>query len=626
MAGWPGGGVLAGLIRILAANGPDMAYAASITLAAAGLSLLSRGRFWSRLLYALFVVLVLVSVIGAWLNIPAVRMIGKPFTYSWLVYADFFRSHDAQAAFAANCRPAVLAVVAAQIVAMLGLAALFRHGLKRLAQSRRSRAWVVAAVLVLFGAYLPWAFTCAKRCNLSDGQTSNPVVVFFASIEESRRLPQLFTIQPTVEPDDVRIAAERVGGRLPEVPSCLSGKPGAIRNVVLFVLESVAAEYTGPYGAGYGVTPHLDACRSQVLRFANAYAHRPSTPSSLVSLLCSIYPPPNKESITTDHGAARLESLSRVLKRRGFVTGFFGSGDWKYARMDEFLTKHSFDVIEDFRDRPGARLVDTSEDDSVVRTDDVHTVESMGRWIGRAGQQPFFAMAWTDMTHYPYSIHGMEQPVVSREDVPGQMLNRYLNALRRSDEAFGRLLQLLREKGVSDSTLVIVVGDHGEAFARHGTYGHASGIYEENVHIPLLFVHPALFNGASNGEVCGLVDIAPTILHLLGEPEPGYWQGRSLFELQRTDRVYFQCPYSESLFGCREGSRTFLLNGSTGTQELYDVMADPHQSHNLIGDHPDLIPVMHNRLAAWVQYQTRLMATLAGGSAKDSRAIQPRAQ
>ena len=624
MANGSGGGLLAELVRVLTATAPDLAYAASITLVMAGFSLLSGGRFWSRLLYALFIVLVLVSVIGAWMNIPAVRMIGKPFTYSWLVYADFFRSHDAQAALAANCRPMALVLVAAQIAAMLGLAVLFRRGLNRLARYPRARVWVGAAIVVLFGAYFPWAFACAKQCNLPDGQTSNPVVVFFASIAESHRLPPIFTIQPAFQPDDVRIAAERTGSQLPAVPTCLSGQPGRIRNVVLFVLESVAAEYTDPYGASYGATPHLAACRSHALRFENAYAHRPSTPSSLVSLLCSIYPPANRESITTDYRAVSLESLSGRLKRRGFATGFFGSGDWKYARMNEFLSKRSFDLVEDCHDRRGHLLVDTSEDDPVARTDDVHTVESMERWIRRVGQQPFFAMVWTDMTHYPYCIHGKEQPMVSRANVPGQMLNRYLNALRRSDEALGRLIQALQEQGLSDSTLVIVVGDHGEAFARHGTYGHASGLYEENVHVPLVFIHPALFRGDSNGTVCGMVDIAPTVLHLLGEPEPAYWQGKSLFDSERAGRVYFQCPYSEYLFGYREGSRTFLYNGSTGTQEIYDVAADPHQSRNLMGDHPDLGPVMLNRLAAWVQYQVRLMATLAGGSAAESQAAQPR--
>lgn len=623
VAGGPAGGSSDWLRRVLAAPAPDLAYAAAITLVMAGLSQLSRRRFGSRLVYVLFVALVMLSVVGAWVNIPAVRLIGKPFTYSWLEYADFFRSHDAQAAFAANCKPTALVLVAGQVAAMVVMAALFRRGLNRLVRSRGGRAWAVAAVAGLGAAYLPWAFACAERCHLPEGQTANPVVVFFGSIAESHRLPKIFTIQPAFPPDDVRIAAERTGSRLPAVPSCLSGQPGKIRNVVLFVLESVAAEYTGPYGARYGVTPHLDACRSHALRFENAYAHRPSTPNSLVSMLCSIYPPANRESITTDYGAVPLESLSGRLKRRGFTTGFFGSGDWKYARMGEFLGRQSFDLVESCHDRPGHLLTDTSEDDPVVRTDDVHTVESVDRWIRRVGREPFFAMVWTDMTHYPYCLHGKEQPMAGGTDISGQMLNRYLNALRRSDEALGRLLDGLREQGLSDSTLVIVVGDHGEAFARHGTYGHASGLYEENVHVPLLLIHPALFHGDSDGTVCGLVDIAPTVLHLLGEPEPADWQGRSLFDSQRADRVYFQCPYSEYLFGYREGPRTFLYNGSTGTQEIYDVTADPHQLRNLMGDHPDLGPVMLHRLAAWVQYQRRLMAALAGGAAKPDRQVRP---
>ncbi|TGR89203.1 hypothetical protein EN834_36835, partial [bacterium M00.F.Ca.ET.191.01.1.1] len=72
-------------------------------------------------------------------------------------------------------------------------------------------------------------------------------------------------------------------------------------------------------------------------------------------------------------------------------------------------------------------------------------------------------------------------------------------------------------------------GDHGEAFGEHDDYVHASAIYEENVHIPLIMINKHLFHDQVVQSVGGIVDIAPTILDILGLPLPKQWQGRSLF-------------------------------------------------------------------------------------------------
>ncbi len=610
-----GHGALAYITRILVGGSSDVAYATTITAFAAGLALLLRRRWQGRVLCAAFLLIGVISALAAWINVKAVQMIGRPFTYPWLVYADFFRSRDGQAALAASCTPDVLAWFGAQVAALLVLAFALGWGLKRLARHRLSRVLGGIAVVVLGCVYFPWSWNHPARRHLVAGKTANPVVEFTFSFVKSYQMPALFTMKTPFAPDDVRVAGERGGAGQITASRDFPAARGKIRNVVVFVLESLAARYTDAHDAAYGVTPRLAACRSRAMRFENAYAHRPSTPNSLVSLLCSLYPPPDLQSITTDYNAAPLEALSDVLKRRGYRTGWFNSGDLKYGRGGEFLARHSFDVLQDFRDRPGELLLTDSEQHppAATGTDDVCTVEYAHRWMSRGGAQPFFAVIWTDMTHYPYHLHGEELPIVDRADVPGQMLNRYLNALRRTDEAFGRCLRLLREAGLEDSTLVMAVGDHGEAFGRHGTYGHASGIYEENVHVPLMLIHPALFHGESNPAVCGLVDLAPTVLHLLDVPVPGSWQGRSLYDSKRPERVYFQCPYSECLLGYREGSRTLLYNGSTGTHELYDLATDPLQTKNLIHNHPDLAHVMEQRIAAWVQYQMRLMTNIRRG-------------
>jgi arylsulfatase A-like enzyme len=184
-------------------------------------------------------------------------------------------------------------------------------------------------------------------------------------------------------------------------------------------------------------------------------------------------------------------------------------------------------------------------------------------------------------------------------------MNRYLSALRETDRALGQLLAALARQQVLDSTLVVVVGDHGEAFGQHGHYVHGVDLYEEEVHVPLMLINRRLFHGETDSTLGGLLDVAPTILDLLGRAPPASWQGRSLFDGDRTGRVYLFTSRSKVLFGYREGSRKLIYDAGANTTELYDLEADPGESVNVAGRSPGVALLGQQRLAAWVQFQRR---------------------
>jgi arylsulfatase A-like enzyme len=311
-----------------------------------------------------------------------------------------------------------------------------------------------------------------------------------------------------VAPDDVRIAAERshvtadAGSRRAAVSSTASSSP--LRNVLIVVLESVPAEYVEPYGGAYPVTPTLSRYREHAALFRTIYAHAPSSNKSLISLLGGMYPWVSYQSLTQERPDADLATLSSVLHKRGYRTAFFHSSDLQYQRADAFLRHRHFETVEDYRGRPCDQPLFVTErrDWSYLDgTDDVCTADSVTNWIGASREKPFFGVMWTMMTHYPYFSNTAEAYV---DDA---FFNRYLNALRRGDEALGYLLRFLEEHDLAASTLVVVVGDHGEAFGRHDQYGHASYIYEENVHVPLLFINPERFNGEAYDQIGGLEPI-----------------------------------------------------------------------------------------------------------------------
>jgi arylsulfatase A-like enzyme len=171
----------------------------------------------------------------------------------------------------------------------------------------------------------------------------------------------------------------------------------------------------------------------------------------------------------------------------------------------------------------------------------------------------------------------------------------------------GKLLHALEERHLDKTTLVVIVGDHGEAFGQHGQWTHAQTLYEESVHVPLILINPDLFHGERSPVVGGLIDLAPTVLEILGFEPPDRWQGRSLWSARRSSRVYFFAPWSDQLFGFREKDLKVIYNASTNRFEAYDLARDPRETINRALQMRGAIPVWQERLAAWVQYQSKMM-------------------
>jgi lipoteichoic acid synthase len=207
---------------------------------------------------------------------------------------------------------------------------------------------------------------------------------------------------------------------------------------------------------------------------------------------------------------------------------------------------------------------------------------------------------WTYQTHYPYYASGQQKNYTPNDST----LNRYLNAVNHSDLVLGKIMEELKRTGLFESTLVVVIGDHGEAFGEHDQITHASKIYEENLHIPFILINPA-FKGERKTEIGGMVDVAPTIMNVLGFGSPKQWQGESLFVLHPNKRTYFFCPWSDYLFGYREGNKKYIYNATKDKTEIYDLEKDPNEKNNIAAS--ENILLTHQKLAAWVQYQDKFM-------------------
>ena len=585
----------------------DVAYVAGLAAVflAALLPVRRRARA-GRVVYITFLAAGLLSLLAAMANTQVVATLGRTFNYRWLYYSDFLQSVDArQAMLAALSWKIVLAMVCLCAAFILLSVAAGKRVERAVAQIPPARARAIAiALTAIVSAYL-----LAGRWYLVSRQWPheklvNPVYAFARSVLEAAHAPALFTMRTEVDDSDFAPRASTPSTRLIAIAK---GKPPL--DVILFVLESTPAEYLRAYGSTYKVTPHLDRWAQRGAVFENAYAHAPATNKSLCSILCSLYPWISFKTVSQEKPDIALPSIVTQLAPRGYASAFFFSGDLSYQSAGEFVRARGFDYVEDYRQRKSTRQVFTHDRWPFLNgSDDRSTVDSLLAWLDRqrGAGRPGFAMLWTMMTHYPYFTAGDVKPFAPSNE---NLFNTYLNALHYGDAAFGAMMDHLEEQHRLDDTLVIVVGDHGEAFGRHEQLSHGNKIYEENCHVPLLLIHPTLA-GQRHKTVGGLVDIAPTITDMLGLPSAETWQGRSLFAADRPDRTYFFAPWSDHLFGYREHDTKFIYNATTDRYELYDLAADPTEQTNLIPRRAGEISQRTRRLAAWVQYQNRMFDRL----------------
>ncbi|MCA9671996.1 MAG: sulfatase-like hydrolase/transferase [Myxococcales bacterium] len=350
------------------------------------------------------------------------------------------------------------------------------------------------------------------------------------------------------------------------------------RDVLWIVLESTGARYLAPYGARHDPTPNLTRLvRRSGLLFESAYATYPESIKGLWSVLCARAPTPNTSA--AEYAASKLscKALPAVLRARGYRTALFHSGRFVYLGMRHIVDARGFDVLRDAGDIKSAHA-------SSFGVDERSTVKALLGWLdGLPRGARFFAMYMPIAGHHPYSIPGGgPSPFGSATDT-----QRYLSDLFRGDLALGELLSGLAARGRLARTLVVVHGDHGQAFFQHeGNFAHTLFIYEENVRVPLYFIVPGALTGLTRApQLASLTDVAPTTLALLGLAAPTDWRGRSLLGAD-SRAVRFYTDHGVLQLGLRHGRYKYILEPRSGRQRLFDLDNDPAEKKDVATQRP----------------------------------------
>ncbi len=402
-------------------------------------------------------------------------------------------------------------------------------------------------------------------------------------------------------------------------------------NILLISLDSLRADRVGSYGHDRDTTPRLDQLADEGARFANAIATSPWTLPTHLTMLTGRYQVSHGvvEDTYTLHPA--VPTLGELLKQKDYATAGFVSAPYTAAR---YGYSRGMDIYEDLSEGYEHK----KEARSAIVAPEITTRGI--QWLREHASERFFLFLHYFDIHYnyipppPYDVmfdphydgevdatNFLEDPAIHEGMDPRDLehiLALYDGEIRFTDDHVKRVLGELDKLGLSDSTLVIVVSDHGDEFFEHGFTGHHRTLYEEVLWVPLVIRFPGAASHAGKvvEQQATLVDIAPTILDAAGVEYPQLMEGRSLIPLLKgeeddPDRPVYGAFFDKTVFNIQAMRRTRadkviqhfnrILHPDSPQVELYSLADDPGEQKNLYDSDPEETRAALTELAAWLE-------------------------
>jgi len=360
-------------------------------------------------------------------------------------------------------------------------------------------------------------------------------------------------------------------------------------NVLLVTLDTTRADRIGCYGYEKAKTPNLDSLALGGVQFSNTYCQVPLTFPSHCSILTGTYPIYHQvHNNGTYYLHPDLLTVAEILKGRGFKTAAFVSS---FTVDSRFGLDQGFDFYDDkFAEEEVFKALKSER-----KADKIYT--SFSNWLDKNGTQQFFCWVHFFDPHLPY-----DPPSPFKEEF---LEKPYDGEIAYMDYYIGKTVEKLKEKNILNKTLIILAGDHGEAFGEKEVAGHGVFLYDVTMKVPLIFYAE---NNLPKGKVVKsrvrLIDIMPSILGMLDIAMSEEIQGISLLpyiEGREKDDLgsYIETYYPRENYGWSE--LIGLIDGDwkyiqAPKEELYNLKKDPEEEKNAINEEKKVVSDMKNKL------------------------------
>ncbi len=394
----------------------------------------------------------------------------------------------------------------------------------------------------------------------------------------------------------------------------------AAPSVLVLLVDTLRADELGCYGALPTMTPQLDRLAARGLVVDEMVSASSWTMPSVATLFTGLYPqshgvlgrPPDERFATGEAGvdpaflSDALPTLATQAQESGITTVAVSANPvvsraTNFARGFETFVETGWDrkrrnwtpagevnatFIRWLRANRGRRFLGYLH---YMEPHDPYTPTPALRPAPPPGVRA--AIASGDVEGVSRRLrHGVGPPLPPHE--LGYVRTLYGLEIRDWDAALAPLVDALDRLGVRDSTVVVVLGDHGEEFQEHGLLKHGVHLYDELLHVPVVLAGPGIAPGHLAGQVEG-VDLFPTIAALLGVTPPSGLPGQNLLAAHEPRPAFSSTRYGipaggqmAELVSVRAGGWKLIEAPSLGQTELYDLTTDPGEQRNLAGASP----------------------------------------
>lgn len=457
----------------------------------------------------------------------------------------------------------------------------------------------------------------------------------------------------------------------------LTSKAPKRPNILIYMIDTLRADHASLYGYARDTTPFLKKLGAAGLVFENCQVQATWTKPSTASLLTSLYS--FSHGIVNDYdtipkGAA---TMAGQLRAAGYVTAGIVANPFA-GRVSGL--QRGFDYLDEW-----AVIQRYRKDTEDRGTDSAAVNKIVFPWLEQHRDEPFFLYVHTTDPHAPYRPPaGFEEKfanpaetaefnrtykrLVDKREYGGgavvnragclrngvnpdrfihQAIDRYDGEILHNDWSLEQLVEKLKQLGVLDNTLIVVVSDHGEEFWEHGWTAHGQSLYQELAHGVLLMWNPKLIPTARRvAEPVQLIDVMPTVLDLLNLKIPDMVQGQSLAAFAKGQPFLRRGPVMTSRYASPH-AKGFVPENGTDTValldsnwkliyrdkakevgmnkiELYDRRTDPGDANNVAAQHPAEAGRMTTEIGKWLDAEKQIKSFLGRGAqaTMDSKTLE----
>ncbi len=402
-------------------------------------------------------------------------------------------------------------------------------------------------------------------------------------------------------------------------------------NIVFFGIDSLRADHMSCYGYPRLTTPHIDRFAQGGTLFEHTYSPYIPTTSAYSSMLTGMDLFTTQVVALRHKGPMRAEvkTLPEILRAEGYNTTCVGFTNNPASRgFDKYLDYAGWGSWNEGRSPKAENL-------------NAVALPELDRLAKR--REPFLLFLRHMDPHAPYLppapfermfYHGDEcdpknrsmEPVMAFKPFrdffaswmpPGitdkdYVIAQYDGAVAYMDSSIRAIFTALETLGILDETIVVINSDHGETLYDHECYFDHHGLYDQTLHVPLILHYPG--HVPAGQRVAGFnrhQDLVPTLLELAGIETDIRFDGRSLMPLVRGEVASYESEFyiTECTWMRKHGWRTPQWKLILALEpdfhwkppvELYNLVEDPGENHNLAEAHPDIVALLRARMEQWI--------------------------